>query len=558
MTNNKDINVCDFLDRQADKTPYAPAVIYPERKDRKGRTAYTRLSYEQLVIDSKRMASGLKKIGIKKGTRCVLMVPPSLDFMGLAFGLIRLGAVPILVDPGMGLRSLKNCLHTAKPNAFIGTTKAHLARCILGWAKQSNEINITVGMKLFWGGHTYENIYKKGSLDDSFSSTTSDDTAAIAFTSGSTGIPKGVLYQHKQFAGQIQLLKSAFDIQEGEIDLSTFPLFTLFNPAMGVCSVIPDMDPTRPGKVNPKNIVDPIRDLGITHMFGSPALLKRVGEYASKQNIKLPSLKRILSAGAPVPASTLKLFHSSLNPKAEIFTPYGATEALPVSCIGSREILTDTCERSAQGKGTCIGRPIPGNDLRIIPISDETIHQWTWDLELPPGEIGEIVVRGPSVTKEYFNNPGATKLAKIPIPGSNDVWHRMGDLGYFDEKGRVWFCGRMSQRVRLSTETLFTVPCEAVFNTHPQVLRTALVEVHKDRSSSAALCVELRSPAKGEARKKILEELNSISQKHPHTQSIQHILFHRSFPVDIRHNSKIFREKLAIWAQKEIESGAGV
>jgi acyl-CoA synthetase (AMP-forming)/AMP-acid ligase II len=207
-----------------------------------------------------------------------------------------------------------------------------------------------------------------------------------------------------------------------------------------------------------------------------------------------------------------------------------------------------------------VGRPVEGLEVRIIRISDDPIPVWSDDLELPEGTIGEIIVTGPIVTREYFNRPEATRLAKIADPDRSILYHRMGDVGYRDRQGRLWFCGRKAQRVILPDETLFTIPCEAIFNTHPSVFRSALVGVSREggagrRASGAivpVICIEpVRRLSRGEedrVRGELLERAAAFAQ----TRRIRTILFHPAFPVDIRHNSKIFREQLAVWAARRL------
>jgi acyl-coenzyme A synthetase/AMP-(fatty) acid ligase len=312
-------------------------------------------------------------------------------------------------------------------------------------------------------------------------------------------------------------------------------------------AVIPEMDFTRPGRVNPRKIVGAINKYGVTNMFGSPALIDRVGRHGEREGNKLPSLRRVISAGAPVPAKVIERFTGMLNPGVEIFTPYGATEALPVCSIGGAELLGETRRITDSGGGVCVGRPVPGIRLEIIHISDDPCPVWQESLRVPPGRIGEIVVQGDQVTREYYNRPDADLLAKIADPATNGLLHRMGDLGGVDESGRIWFCGRKAHRVITPEETLFTIPCEAVFNTHPDVYRTALVGVGEPGSQIPVLCVELEK-GKPIDRAKVRRELLEIGRSHIHTHAIETILFHRGFPVDIRHNAKIFREKLARWA----------
>ena len=298
-------------------------------------------------------------------------------------------------------------------------------------------------------------------------------------------------------------------------------------------------------------IVTAIEKFQVTTMFGSPALINRVGRYGEAQELKLPSLKRAISAGAPVPAVVLERFANMLSGGAEVFTPNGATEALPVCSIGSNEILTETRQATDRGEGVCIGQPVPGIEVEIIGISDEPIEQWVEDLKVPEGEIGEIVVKGPQVTRSYFNREASTALGKIADP-QGGFWHRMGDLGYRDARGRLWFSGRKAHRVVTPEETLFTIPCEAIFNTHPKVFRTALVGVGAPGAQRPVLCVELEQGVDTSNLQQLHQELLAIGAEHAITRSITTLLFHPAFPVDIRHNAKIFREKLAVWAGEKL------
>jgi olefin beta-lactone synthetase len=540
------VNIAAHLPQMARLQPDATAIIFP-RENR-------RMSFSELDILSDRIARGLIGIGICRGVRTVLMVTPSPEFFALTFALFKVGAVPVLVDPGLGIKNLKKCLAEAQPRAFIGIPKAHIARLLFGWGKESLRILLTVGARLAWGGTTLSAIIKRNCDEIPFSlaPTQKDDVAAILFTSGSTGIPKGAVYTHGNFAAQVEALRNVYGIQPGEIDLPTFPLFALFAPALGMTAVIPEMDFTRPGSVDPVKIIDAIHKFGVTTMFGSPALINRVSRYGVEHQVKLPTLKRAISAGAPVPAAVLGRFTSMLSPGVEVFTPYGATEALPVCSIGSGEILGSTKAITDAGGGVCVGRPVEGVRLEVIEISDDPIYYWDESLRVPTGKIGEIIVQGPQVTKGYYNRPESDHLSKIQDPETGSFFHRMGDLGGKDEDGKVWFCGRKSHRVETAAGPLFTIPCEAVFNTHPQVFRTALVGVGTPGEMKPVICVELEKGAKVD-QNVLRQELVAIARDHIHTHTIETILFHPAFPVDIRHNAKIFREKLALWAAEQLK-----
>lgn len=538
------VNISRPLTEMARLQPDTPAIIFPQ--------AQRSLTFRELEQESHRIARGCQRIGISRGMRVALLVPPSPELFAITFALFKLGAIPVFIDPGIGARNMKGCLADAAPEAFIGVPKAQVARWILGWGRATLRILVTVGGGRFWGGTPFAELRRAESGDLPFTpaDTRRDEVAAILFTSGSTGPPKGAIYSHGTFAAQVDALREIYDIKPGEIDLPTFPLFALFAPALGMTALIPQMDFTRPGRVDPRSILGPAAEFAATTMFGSPALLNRVGRYGVANGIKLHSLKRVISAGAPVPASVLARFAALLPDDAEIFTPYGATEALPVSSIGSREILDETGPMAGKGFGVCIGRPVKGISLAIITISDEPIEIWQDGLALPAGEVGEIAVRGPQVSTAYLNRPEANRLAKIADPAGG-VWHRMGDLGYLDKLGRIWFCGRKSQRVVTEQATLYTIPVEGVFNTHPQVFRSALVGINGTQGiKRPILCVELETKKNRGELERIRQELLELGANYPHTKGITEILFHPAFPVDIRHNAKIFREKLAVWAEK--------
>ncbi len=511
------------------------------------------LTYGQLDARSDAIAAGLAKRGIGRGTRTVVMVRPTPEFFLLMFALFKAGAVPVLVDPGIDRRALRQCLDEAAPEAFIGIPLAMLAKALLGWAK-SARTGITTGAPAWLADATLAAVEREGAgAGPQLANTQPDDVAAILFTSGSTGVPKGVVYRHRHFVAQIAMLRNAFSIQRGGIDLPTFPPFALFDPALGLTSIIPDMDPTRPAKADPRKLHAAITRFGVNQLFGSPALMRVLADHGEA----LPTLTRVTSAGAPVPAHVVARMLELLPVNAQLWTPYGATECLPVAVIEGRELLS-LRTRTERGAGTCVGRPVAGNDVRIIGIDDQAIGLWNDALMVGVGQVGEITVAGPSVTDSYFNRDAATRLAKITevMPdGSERVVHRMGDLGYFDTEGRLWFCGRKSQRVVVDAiTTLCTEQVEPVFNTHPAIARSALVGIGVKGAQQAVLCYELK-PGIGRVRRERHDELRAIGKLLPHTARIDTFLHYpKPFPVDIRHNAKISREVIAAWAADYIPS----
>ena len=460
---------------------------------------------------------------------------------------LKAGAVPVLIDPGIGTKVLKTCLAEASPQAFIGMTKAQIARKVLGWAP--NARLVTSGPRLGWGGLSAQQLRKLGQHSSGavLADTQADEMAALLFTSGSTGIPKGVVYRHRHFTAQVEMLQPAFGIEPGEVDLPTFPPFALFDPAMGMTTVVPFMDPTCPAKADPQLLVQTIERFGVTNIFGSPALMNVLGRYTEANGITLPSVRRTISAGAPMPVATIRRLQKALPEEAGIFTPYGATECLPVASIPGAQLDDEVEQRTAAGEGTCVGYPVTPNRVRIIPVSDNAVESFADTMELPVGITGEIVVHGPTTTDAYWRREEQTALAKI-MDHDGATWHRMGDAGYFDTDGRLWYCGRKSQRVIDGNTVFFADQVEAVFNVHPEVARTALVGIGTPGRQTPVLCVEPLKWPNAHRRERIRVDLMQIGRNNPLTTSIEKVLFHKSFPVDIRHNAKIGRETLVSWA----------
>ena len=533
-------NIASHLLRMATLQPDSLAVAVATAPD-----CYVELSYAELNRLVDRTAHALCAVGITRGTRTVVMVQPSPELFAVTFALFKIGAVPVMVDPGMGVTNLGQCLEEAEPVAFIGTPKAHLARRLFRWAKPSLEILITVGPRWFSGGQRLASILETAPNDPfEMEGVDPDQMAAIFFTSGSTGTPKGVIYRHPNFTAQVRLLRDVYGIAPGEVDLATLPLFALFGPGLGMSSVVPFMDASRPATADPHHLVSALEKYSCTNMFVSPALVEKLGRHCEATNTQLIGLQRVLSAGAPASPTALERLQRHLPQGVEIFTPYGATEALPVASVGSQTILGNTRTKTDSGAGVCVGHPVPEATVRIIPITDDPVPFWSADSALPANEIGEIIVQGPMVTHGYYRRADATELARI-MDGDR-VFHRMGDLGYLDENGLLWMCGRKTHRVVTSVGTLFTVPCEAVFNTHASVFRTALVGVR----GVPVLCVELEQSERPSDA--LTDELRTIGKNFEHTRDIETFLYHKSFPVDVRHNAKILRERLAQWASGRV------
>ncbi|REJ74387.1 MAG: peptide synthase [Planctomycetota bacterium] len=553
MSENR--NIARRLQQSALAAPDQDAVLQPLGRRPSGTTAYSHVSFAELEERSNRLARGLARRGVVCGTKLVLFVPFSVEFIELTFALFKAGAVVVLIDPGMGRANIFRCLEEVEPDGFVAIPRVQAIRCLMRSRFRSARLNVTVGRRWFWGGATYDSLMRDG--DELWKPVEADATepAAIIFTSGSTGPPKGVLYEHGMFDAQVDLIRDRYGIEPGEIDLPGFPLFGLFNAAMQVTTVIPEMDPTRPADVDPRKIVRAIEEQQVTQAFGSPAFWNRVGRYCEEEEIELPTLRRALSAGGPVPGHVLERMSRALTGKgADFHTPYGATESLPVASISASEVFAKTADATRRGAGTCVGRTFPGVDVRIIEVTDGPLGAIDQARELPPGEIGEIVVRGPSVTREYFRRPDATRMAKIP--DGETIWHRIGDVGYLDDDGLLWFCGRKAHIVETEAGRMYTVCCEAIFNEHPGIYRTALVGVGPKPRQKPVIIAEPEAgqfPTDPADAERVRRELRALGAKNPLTERIETFLLHESLPVDTRHNVKINRDALAAWASMRLE-----
>jgi olefin beta-lactone synthetase len=555
-------NIAQRLNQTAERFPHQRAVVFPAGRDAAGRLAYSHVTFQQLDRESDCLARGLQSMGVVPFTRLVLMVRFGIEFVSLVFAAFKAGAVVVLIDPGMGLSQVLDCLEETEPEGFLAIPPVHAVRMLNPRRFRHARYHLTVGTRWFWGGPTYRSLARAPWQPFTPVTMRGTDPAAVIFTSGSTGPAKGVIYEHGMFNAQVDLIRDRYGIEPGGVDLSGFPLFGLFNAAMGTTTVIPPMNPSKPAKANPARIVEVIQDQTVTQSFGSPALWERVTRYCEDRQIRLPSLRRVFSAGAPVRVNVLEGLKATAGPEesgtAEIHTPYGATEALPVSTISAQEVIEQTAERSRTGAGTCVGKPFPQISIKIIEITDAPLPTISAVHELPAGQIGEIIVQGPSVTRHYLRRldaDAATKIVEPPEgtdPDSREpFWHRMGDVGYLDDQGRLWYCGRKSHIVTTLKGTLFTEPCEAIFNEHPRVFRSALVGVGRRGEQTPVIIVEPRKrqfPLRSSDRQKFSTELRDLAAANPLTIDIRTVLFHRSLPVDVRHNAKINRERLALWA----------
>lgn len=540
-------NVARFLPERAQGQPDDVAIHAAT-----GGGQFDQATYAQLNQRCDALAHGLVAAGVQRGDRVCVFVKPSVDWIALVYALFKLGAVPVLIDPGMGRKNLLACVARIQPRVLIAIPLARAIAAVFRGAFKTVEIKLTFGGPGGFPGQRLEKLAPAQPEPFPTAMLGSDELAAILFTSGSTGPPKGVGYTHAMFAAQVHALEALYGLGPGDVDLACFPLFALFDAALGVTTVLPEMDASRPGTCDPSKIVDALQRFDATLSFGSPAIWRRVLPHCVEKGIQLPKLQRLLVAGAPVPPSLIETAHQVLGPEGDVHTPYGATESLPVATVSGREIANDFAARTKKGEGNCVGRIAPGIRLALIRVTDDVIEHFDPSLEVPPGEVGEVCVRGPVVTQQYMFDESSTAASKMEDPLGGPKWHRMGDLARLDDEGHLWFLGRKSHRVDTPKGTIYPVPLENIFNQHPAVERTALVGYGPRGQEEPVLVVQPvpgSFPKSKGRQRELASELHRVGLWFPDCRVLERVFFHPNLPVDVRHNAKLRREVLKSWVE---------
>ncbi|MFN8105755.1 MAG: fatty acid CoA ligase family protein [Acidimicrobiia bacterium] len=546
MTGGRVVRIADDVREIARADPDRVALVHARDVPILGRS-YRRYTYRELSDKAESLAVGLRRIGVGEGTLCSFMVPPCFDAVVLGVALWRVGAVIVGIEPhSHGLRRVARCLRRVGPEFFFGTPQAHAGRVVFGWGRGTIRTNVVVGPLAPPGMHTLDSLCDAREAEPVQGDVAPEDLAVIAFTTGSTGEPKPTALRHRNLAAMVALVTEHWGFVDGReiVDMPTFPMFWIIGLSTGGTVVVPPMDFALkgPGDADPAKLMRTIDECGVRSMFGSPALLTNLARYAADHGESAPSLRRIICGGAEVPGPLFAAVKEMLGPDGEMYSDYGATEALPIAEIAGDTVLGETWKATEDGAGVCVGEPLPGVEVRIVAVDDATIASWDDAEELPAGEIGEVVARSPHISEDYYEAPDATAANKIPDP--TGVWHRLGDTGYLDDSGRLWVCGRHSHRVVTPDGVVYPLCCEPVFNTHPAVARSALVGVDRGAGVEATLVVE-RSPGSGVSDDDLRRELLAVAAAHESTELVATVVFVGRIPVDRRHNAKIDRPAIA-------------
>ena len=539
-------NLAHLLRRHAQERPGAIAVKTPLSLGPSGEVAHAALTFRELDRRTDAAARLFRAAGIRPGARVLLALRPGEQLLVGFHGLLKSGAVPVAIDPGMGWRAALACVERTRPEALLGIRRAcWLSRLPFGAFR-----NLRLRLDVESDEWARTLAAADSPLPGRIEAVDDDALAAIAFTSGSTGSPKGVRLTHGMLRAQVDLVRRLYGMGPGDIDFPLLPAFSVLNPALGQGTVAPRLDPARPAEADPAVLLRTMAREAVTTAFGSPTLWDLLVRAAEPRGIRLPSLRLILTAGAPVPPGLLARLRR-LAPNAAIHTPYGATECLPVASIEAGEVLRETGDLARAGRGTCVGKPAPGVAIRILRPADGAIARLEEAAACAAGEVGEVVVTGPTVTREYDGLPEATRLAKL-VDAEGRTWHRMGDLGALDAQGRLWFHGRRAERVRDAAGELTTESVEPAFADHPKVRRCALVGLGPAGRQSPTLVVEPRVfPGREIEAANLAAELRDHAGTNPLSTRVRAVVFQRALPVDRRHNAKVHRLALARhWAAR--------
>lgn len=528
--------------------PERIAVIEPAGRRLDGKRRYKRYSYGELSADVESVAVGLREMGVVERTRTVYMAPPSYETCVVYLALTRVGATIVMIDPSVGYRNVGERLRRLRPEAYVGIPATHLARVVFGWGPRFVDKAIVVGKHSYFpGARTVASLRRPTHGEPRRAAVGPDDPMTVLYTTGSTGPAKPALYSHRNFCNVFRIVHASWGIdlaQGNAVDMAVFPAFFTVGLSAGGTVVVPPINFVRetPATADPAALLEVIEDCGVRSLFGSPVLLENLARHANTHGIKTLRLERVIGGGAPITGPAMRAL-TSMMPNGEVFSNYGATEALPSTAHSARETLGETWSKTEAGAGVCVGRPFSGVELQIARIRDGAADTFE---PVNRGEIGEILVRSPHVSAAYLDDAQSTRKNKI------GTWHRLGDAGYLDDAGRLWVVGRVSQRVRGLRGPLFSLSCEAIFDAHPKVRRSGLVGVPNGRSETAIACVELVREHASSDRAALRKELLALAASHEVTREVSTVLFIERLPVDPRHKSKIERPKLASWAASAI------
>ena len=530
------------LKAHAQERPDTVALRFP-----KGPTSgagWHALTYATLDEQTERFARNCIALGLRRGDPVLLLFKPTAAFYPVCFGLLRAGLVPVFIDPSMGLKRAFECVRTIQPRAMVAPPVLHWASLVLRRVFRSIEFGIVAGRRGWGFGPTVTRLTEGDAPAVNFGGMGAAEDACIIFTSGATGPPKAVVLSRACLHARIQSVISLLGAPRGTPVVETLLIYTLMWLIGGLRITMPEMDVTRPAKTDPEALIDALQRFEPAVASASLIVWQRLVRYAEGKDLHFPSVETLITSSAPIPAGLHGRLRAVVNDGVQLNTPYGSTEAMPVTNVVSETLLAGPAEETAQGAGICLGRPVPGAEVRVIAHVEGPLPTWAEVTVQPAGEMGEVVVAGQVVSDAYRSAPGANEASKIR--DGERRWHRMGDLGYFDDAGRLWFCGRCAHRIETAQGIVPAVPLEQIYVTHPAVFRAALVGVGPMGRQRPVLCVELEAGQRWSDT--LAQAVLALADGTRWAGRVETAVCHPGLPTDARHNSKIMRPTVAAWA----------
>ncbi|KZM78240.1 hydrolase [Cellulosimicrobium sp. I38E] len=526
----------------------APAVLDMAATDADGSARV--VSWRALDRQVRRVAAGLHAIGVRRGDRVSLLVEPGPTLTALVYACLRIGAVVVVADAGLGVRGLTRAQRGAWPRFVVAQTKGLAAARALGWpgVRISADPLAPAVRRALGVTHELVDVARAGEGATLPPEPGPDDEAAVLFTSGSTGPAKGVVYSHARLSALRDTLAEHFDVGPDTGLVTGFAPFALLGPALGTRSVTPRMDVSSPRTLTARAVADAVRASDARIVFLSPAAILNVVATAdaldAADRTALARVRTFLSTGAPISAELLGSA-AELMPAATPHTPYGMTECLLVTDV-TLDGIRDAA--AAPDAGVCVGRPVPGAEVLVSALDDDGAATGT--PSAAPGVLGEVLVRAGHL-KERYDRLWLTDLAaeRGTPPGH---WHRTGDVGHLDAEGRLWIEGRLGHVLRTTDGPLAPVGPEQHVERAEQVRRAAVVGVGPAGRQQTVAVVET---VPGTRRPGLAPEALTAAVRAASPVALAAVLVVPRMPTDVRHNSKIDRTRLAAWADGVLAGG---
>lgn len=489
------------------------------------------VTWRLLARRTREVAAGLDAIGVRRGDRVSLLVPPGADLTVALYACLRIGAVVVVADAGLGVRGLTRAVRGARPDWIIGIPSALAAARLLGWpgvriapTGLPASARVAIGVR-----HTLPDLARRGRGRPLPEAPAMGDLAAVLFTSGSTGPAKGVRYTQARLAGVRDAIATQYRIGRDTALVAGFAPFALFGPAFGCRTVVPDMDVTKPATLSASALADAVRAIDADTVFLSPAALTNVLD-TEADPAAFDGVRLLLTVGAPVGAPLLDRAQAVLR-HASLRTPYGMTECLLVADI-AREAVHD----AGSGNGVCVGPPTARVAVRIAPLDVDSVPT---GVTTEPEVTGEIQVHAPHMLAGYDRLWRTDAAAKAGTPA--EEWHRTGDVGHLDAEGRLWVEGRLPHVITTPQGVVTPVRIELAAERAPGVRRAAAVGVGPRGTQQLVVVAE------GE-RGPLAPPPLAAAVRAQVDRPVAAVLAVPALPTDIRHNAKIDRARLARWA----------